>query len=423
MQWLKKRIQKLGKFLGPGFITGASDDDPSGIATYAQTGAQFGYGQLWMSLFSIPFMIAVQEMCGRIGLITGQGLAGVMRRHYSKKLLYVFIILLLVANTINIGANLGAMAAAAQLVTGLPFAMLLICMMILTLLLEIFIPYPTYARYLKYLTLSLFAYIIAGLIVKQDWAEVLYATLVPHIGLTREYLMNIVAFLGTTISPYLFFWQANEEVEEEIAEHKLKRLGYGHPHINAAMIKHMQMDTGTGMILSNVVAFFIIITSAATLGRNGITTIQTADQAALALRPIAGEFAFLLFALGIIGTGLLAVPILAGSAAYAFAEAFRWRAGLYQKLQRAHGFYGVITLATLVGLLINFTSIKPFQMLYYAAIVNGITAPPLIIGILLIANNKEIMGSRVNTKTSNILGIIIAAVMSIAALIFIIGSL
>lgn len=419
MDRFKSWLKKFKRSLGPGFITGASDDDPSGIATYAQTGARFGYGQLWMTFFSIPFMVAVQEMCGRIGLVTGKGLAGVIRKYYSKKILYIFIMVLLVANTINIGADLGAMAAAAQLVTGLPFVMLLILMMALTLSLEIFIPYPTYAKYLKYLTLSLFAYIIAGLIIKQNWWEIISATFIPQFSLTREYVINIVAFLGTTISPYLFFWQADEEVEEEIATHKLERMGYGKPHINMRTIKNMQVDTFTGMVFSNVVSFFIIITTAATLGRTGITTIETADQAALALRPIAGDFAFILFALGIVGTGLLAVPVLAGSVAYAFAEAFHWRAGLYRKLQQAHGFYGVITIATLIGLLINFTPIKPFQLLYYAAIVNGLAAPPLIIGILLIANNKRSMGNKVNNITSNVFGIVIAVLMALASLFFI----
>lgn len=410
------KFKKLLKIVGPGFISGAADDDPSGIATYSQTGAQFGYSQLWTALFSYPFMVAIQEMCGRIGLVTGNGLAGVIKKNYSKKILYFSVMLLLIANTINIGADLGAMASSAQLLLGIPFAVWLIIMTVVTLLLEIFVPYPTYAKFLKYLTFSLLAYVIVVFIVKQDWKAIAISTFLPNFSWNETYLLNIVAILGTTISPYLFFWQADEEVEEEIEHHKIEAIGVGKPKINKRDIKAMRLDTLVGMFFSNIVMFFIIATSASTLGVNGISNIETADQAAQALRPLAGDFAYLLFALGIIGTGLLAVPILAGSASYALSESFNWKAGLSKKFRDAHGFYGVITLATLVGLLVNFTPIKPFQMLYYTAILNGVCAPPLIIIILLIANNKKIMGKYTNNKLSNVLGIIIAVVMSLAAL-------
>lgn len=407
------------KVLGPGFITGASDDDPSGIATYSQTGAQFGYSQLWTALFTFPFMTVIQEMCGRIGLVTGKGLAGVIRIHYPKPLLYSAVFLLLLANTINIGANLGAMASSAQLVIGIPFIYLLIGMTVLSLILEIFLSYKTYAKYLKYLTFSLFAYIIVAFIVKQDWGAIARSTLFPHISFDEGYLLNIVALLGTTISPYLFFWQANEEVEEEVATKKLRMYGAGIPKIHKKDIHEMRIDTIVGMLFSNIVMLFIIITAASTLYRNGIHTVFTADQAASALRPIAGQWAFLLFALGIIGTGLLSVPVLSGSASYALSEAFGWKAGLYRKFQKAHGFYGVITIATLVGLLVNFTSISPFRMLYYSAVINGIAAPPLMILILFTANKKSVMGNYTNSIWSNILGIFITVVMFISAVMLV----
>lgn len=421
-EYLRKpmKLKRILKSLGPGFITGASDDDPSGIATYAQTGAQFGYQQLWTAPFSFPFMSVVQEMCGRIGIVTGRGLAGVLRGYYPRSILYVSVFLLLIANTVNVGANLGAMASSAQLVFGIPFPVWLIAMTVSILLLEIFVPYPAYARFLKYLTLSLFAYVIAAFAIKQDWGAIAFSTVIPTISFTKEYAVNIVAVLGTTISPYLFFWQADEEVEEEVAHHKIRTMGKGIPKITKADITGMRMDTVIGMFFSNLVMFFIIITTASTLHVNGITTVETAHQAASALRPIAGEFAFFLFALGIIGTGFLAVPILAGSASYAISEAFGWKAGLYQKFTRAHGFYGVMTLAMLVGLLVNFTSIPPFRMLYYTAVLNGIAAPPLIVMILLICNNKKIMGDRVNSWFSNSMGIVIAGIMALSAIVLLI---
>lgn len=410
------RIKRLFKLLGPGFITGASDDDPSGIATYSQTGALFGFGQLWTAPFSFPLMTAIQEMCGRIGLVTGKGLAGVIRTHYSKKVLYFSVTLLVIANTLNIGADLGAMAAAAQLLFGFPFIFWLLIMVVSTLALEVFVSYKTYSKYLKYLTFALFSYLATAFAVKVDWREVFFSTILPHIEFGRGYLLNIVAILGTTISPYLFFWQASEEVEEEIAHHKLRAMGAGQPKVTPKDISRLRLDTIIGMFFSNLIMWFIIIATGATLFPHGISAIQSASDAAMALRPLAGDFAFFLFALGIIGTGLLAVPILSGSASYAISETFGWREGLYLKLKKAHGFYGVITVATLIGALINFIGISPIAALYYTAVINGIIAPPLLIIILLISNNKKIMGERVNSKLLNILGVVTVAVMSVAVL-------
>jgi len=402
--------------IGPGFITGAADDDPSGIATYSQTGAQFGYGQLWLALFSFPFMSAIQEMCGRIGTVTGNGLSSVIRKYYSRKILVLAVSLLLIANIINIGADLGAMASATQLVLGLPFTFWLFTLTIFTLVMEIFVSYPKYAKFLKYLTFSLFAYVFTAFVVKQNWAKIAWSTFYPNISMNENYLLNILAILGTTISPYLFFWQADEEVEEEIVKKEIKEIGKGKPKINGSELKSMRLDTIIGMFFSNLVMFFIIITTATTLGAYGITNIETASQAAEALRPLAGDFTFILFSLGILGTGLLAVPILAGSASYAFAEAIGWKSGLYRKFKDAHGFYGVIALATVVGLIVNYLNIPPFKMLYYTAVINGIVAPPLLILILLISNNKKIMGQYTNGPISNFLGITITIIMTAAAI-------
>jgi len=408
------KLKQLLKRIGPGFVTGAADDDPSGIATYSQTGAQFGYGQLWVALFSFPFMVVVQEMCGRIGLVARQGLSATIRGHYSRPVLMASVLLLAVANILNIGADLGAMAAAAQLVFGLPSAVWLIGFTTLTLILEIFVSYPRYAKILKYLTLSLFAYVVTAFVVRQDWGQVAWSTLVPSFSWSRPYVMNIVAVLGTTISPYLFFWQANEEVEEEIAAHRTR--------VTKRDLSGMRIDTLVGMFFSNLVMFFIIMTVASTLHANGVTSIDTAAQAAEALRPIAGDFAFLLFALGIVGTGLLAVPILAGSASYAVAEAVGWNGGLYRKFNEARGFYGVIITATLIGLLFNFLDIPPFKLLYQTAVLNGLAAPPLLVMILLIANNKKIMGTRVNGWFSNAAGWTIMGIMAVAGILLMVWS-
>lgn len=411
-----EKLKKLFKVIGPGFITGASDDDPSGIGTYSQTGAQFGYTQLWTALFSYPFMTVIQEMCGRIGMVTGKGLAGIIKRHYPRWILYFSVLLLVIANTINIGADLGAMASSGQMLLGVPFIFWLLTMTVASLILQVLVPYPQYARFLKYLTLALFAYIITAFIVKQPWHSVLKATFIPSFSFSKPYLLNIVAILGTTISPYLFFWQANEEVEQEIEEHKIEAIGQGRPKINKCDIRDMRIDTMVGMLFSNLVMYFIIVTVASTLGVHNIRNIETATQAAQALKPLAGDFAFLLFAAGIIGTGFLAVPILAGSASYAVAETFGWDEGLGKKFNEARGFYGVIIACTLIGLLVNFTSIPPFKMLYYTAIFNGLCAPPLMIIIMLISNNQKIMGKYTNSGFSNAMGWIITILMTIAAI-------
>lgn len=402
--------------LGPGFITGASDDDPSGIATYSQTGAMFGYSQLWTAIFTFPFMTVIQEMCGRIGIVTGKGLAGVIRKYYSKKILYFSVAILFIANTINIGADLGAMAASIQLIFGLPFYVWLIFITLICLGLQVLIPYKHYAKFLKYLTFSLFAYIICAFLVHQDWGRVLHSTFFPEIKLSKQYLLNIIAILGTTISPYLFFWQADEEVEEEVEKHQLRSMGNGIPKINYNDIRDMRFDTIIGMFFSNLVMFFIILTSASTLGLNGITNIETASDAAQALRPIAGELSYILFALGVIGTGLLAVPVLAGSCGYAIAETFKWKEGLYKKFEKASGFYLIIAIATLSGLFINLTPIPPFKLLYYTAILNGICAPPLMFLIMRISSNKKIMGNYTNGRFSKVLGWFVTFLMTIASL-------
>ena len=416
MNGVWNKIRSYWRLLGPGLVTGAADDDPSGIATYSQTAVMFGYTQLWVALFSFPFMTVIQEMCGRIGLVTGDGLSGVIRRYYSRQILLGAISLLIVANTINIGADLGAMAASLQLLVPVPFFVLLVAITVVTILLEIFVPYPTYAKILKYLALSLFAYVISAFLVKQNWPLILHSTLLPHISLTKDYVLNIAAFLGTTISPYLFFWQADEEVEDEIVRGEMANIGEGTPNITGEDVSRMRADTIVGMFFSNFVTFFILVTVASTLGAAGIRHIATAADAASALRPVAGNFAFFLFTLGIIGTGLLAIPVLAGSAGYAVAEAMQWKMGLGKQFGQARGFYVVIGLATLVGVLVNMTSIAPMTMLYYSAMLNGVLAPPLMVLILLMANDSRVMGERVNGRVSNILGWTITLIMGVVGL-------
>ena len=411
----KSILRQLFESLGPGYITGAADDDPSGIATYSQTGVLFGFSQLWVALFSFPFMAAIQEMCARIGVVTGKGLSGVIKQYYSKKVLFAAVFLLLVANVINIGADLGAMAASVQLLVTLPFTMLIISITAFTILVEVFVPYRVYAKFLKYLALSLLAYVATAFIIKQDWRLIAYSTFVPSFVWSRDYLFNIVAFMGTTISPYLFFWQANEEVEEELVHGQMLDMGKGIPNVGSYSVHKMRIDTIFGMFFSNLMTFFIIVTVASTLGAAGVHTVDTAADAANALRPLAGDFAFLLFTLGILGTGLLAVPILAGSAAYAIAEVFDWEEGLGKKFNEARGFYGVIAIATLVGLMVNFSPIGPITMLYYAAMLNGVLAPPLMVIILLISNNEKILGDKTNGILSNFLGITITTIMSCVA--------
>lgn len=393
-----KKLKKIFKTLGPGIITGAADDDPSGIATYSQTGAQFGYGQLWTAIFMLPFQTAVQEACARIGAVTGKGIAANVKAHYGRKLLLFIIILVVVANTINIGADIGAMAAATQLVIPINFTILAIGFTALMLTLEIFTSYKVYARILKWLALSLLAYPLTVFIVQQPWMTIFKATFVPHMEFNFQFLFIITGVLGTTISPYMFFWQASEEVEEEKENHLLGWKG-SKPHIGKTFIKNLRLDNLLGMFFSEVATWAIIVVSATVLFAHGITNIATSADAAKALEPLvhsfpnAGILAKIIFTTGIVGLGLLSVPVLAGSAGYALAEAFSWKEGLFLKLKQAHGFYGVITIATLIGLIINFIGIDPMKALVVTAVINGVVAVPLIFVIWLVSRNKKIMGT------------------------------
>jgi NRAMP (natural resistance-associated macrophage protein)-like metal ion transporter len=419
------------RILGPGLITGAADDDPSGIGTYAQTGAAYGFGQIWLVLYMLPLMIAVQEMCGRIGLVTGQGIAGIVRKRFGRGVLTGAVGLLVIANTINIGADLGAMAAAMRLLIPAPYWTLLIIFALGIIALEIFVPYRLYARVLKLLALSLLAYVLTGIITQPNWGKLLIATVVPAITPSPEFLLLVVGILGTTISPYLFFWQASEEVEEAELHH-WKSHANDAPRRHVALIGRLRLlrwDTTLGMLASEVTTWFIIVTTANTLhvANPPITNIQSADQAAQALLPLvhtfpnAGEIASAIFALGIVGTGLLAIPVLAGSAAYGVAEALGWHEGLAKRVNQARGFYGVIALATLVGMLVNVTGINPFAALVYTAILNGIIAAPLLILILIVANDKRVMGEFTNKRLSNTVGIITTLFMGIAAIVSIVS--
>ncbi|MBI3888263.1 divalent metal cation transporter [Candidatus Nomurabacteria bacterium] len=403
MKYMRKSFWKK---LGPGIITGAADDDPSGIATYSQTGSQFGYGQLWTALLLLPFMTAIQEACARIGAVTGKGIAAVIKENYSKKMLYAAVVLIVLANTINIGADLGAMAAAAQLVLPINLTVLTLFFTALILSLEIFISYKKYAKILKWLAFSLLAYPLTLFLVKQPWLTILKATFIPHIELSFAFLFIITGVFGTTISPYMFFWQASEEVEEERAKHLLK---HGETHITKSFLKNLRIDNFVGMLSSEIATWCIIVVAATVLNTHGITNIATAADAAKALEPLvhtfpyAGFLAKLIFAVGVIGLGLLAVPVLSASASYAVAETLNWKESLNLKLKKAHGFYGVITIATIVGLMINFIGIDPIKALVYTAVFNGVAAVPLIFIIGKIARNEKIMGEHKSGNVSNIL--------------------
>lgn len=417
----KKSVRNFFHSLGPGFIAGAADDDPTGIAVYTQAGAKFGYNQLWTALFMWPFMVTIQEMCGRIGLVTGRGLTGIIKRRYSRSVLVLAVSSLLLTNIVCIGADLGSMAAAAQLIYNLPFLFWLLLFSVIILLLEIWLSYKVYASYLKYLTLFLFAYIAVAIIVKPDWHEIAISTIVPTFSLSKDFLLSLVAILGTNISPYLFFWQTNEEVEEEVASGQVRIMGQGQPKIKPQDVKHMRTDTGIGMFFSNFIVFFIAIAAAATLGRQGLSAGDNPAEAAQALVPLAGPFAAWLFAFGLIGSGLLAVPVYSGSAAYALAETFRWKEGLYRRFKQAKPFYLIIILSTLIGLLTNFLSIPPFKMLVYASVLNGIVSPILMVIILLIANDEKIMGQYKNTFWSNFFGWLITILIFLASVIFLLS--
>jgi len=412
------------KSLGPGLITGASDDDPSGIATYSQAGAQFGLGTLWLALFQLPLMMAIQEMCARIGLVTGSGLTSIMKKRYSKKAVYPIISLLLVANTINIGADIGAMSASVKLVLPqLPIVIVTILFTALVVCAEIFIPYRKYVTILKYLTLSLLAYVITAFVVGGNWNEILVSTIIPHVEFTPSFVMLFVAIFGTTISPYLFFWQTSEEAEEDVAKNKIKEIGEGTPTIQKKEISLMRKDVAVGMGLSQAIMWFIIITTAGTLHVHGLTDVSTADEAAQALEPLvktfphAGELSKSIFALGIIGTGLLAIPVLAGSSAYALSEEFGWKEGLSKKFKQAKGFYLIIAASTIVGLWVNFADVDPIKALIYAAVINGIIAVPLLVAIMKIGNDTKILGTRTNSKISNIAGWVTVGIMGLSVIV------
>jgi NRAMP (natural resistance-associated macrophage protein)-like metal ion transporter len=392
------------KSLGPGLITGAADDDPSGIATYSQAGAQFGFNILWTLVLTYPFMVGIQLASARIGRVTGRGLAGNIRRAYPIWLLYTLVFLLLVANVVNISADIAAMGEAVRLVAGAGSAHLysfgfgLLC-----LVLQLLLPYSRYVRYLKWLTLGLLAYVATGFAVHIPWGEVLARTVKPHFAFTKESVAIIVAVFGTTISPYLFFWQASQEVEEIRADDDARALRIA-ARDAPAQLARMKRDTVIGMGFSNVVAYFIMLTTALTLGASGITNIQTSAQAAEALRPIAGDFAFWLFALGIAGTGMLAVPVLAGSAAYAVTESFGWRNGLELKVQQARQFYGIIVLATLGGMLLDYAPVDPIEALVLSAQINGVIAVPVMAIMMLLAQNRKIMGAYTLSLRHRVLG-------------------
>ncbi|HEV2613459.1 MAG TPA: Nramp family divalent metal transporter [Gammaproteobacteria bacterium] len=399
-------MKKFLRRFGPGVVTGAADDDPSGIATYSQTGAQFGYGQLWTAIFMLPLLVAIQEACARIGAVSGKGLAGVIKENYGRRVLYFSVALFLIANTINIGADIGAMAAAANLILPINFAILTLVFAIITLILQIFVPYKAYAGYLKWLCLTLIAYPITVLMVHEPWWTIIKATFVPHLEFNFQFLFIITGLLGTTITPYLFFWQTSMVVEEE-RERTAHSPNSGH-RVSWRAIRRIRIDNFVGMLISEIVAWAIIVVTATVLHTNGITDIKTSADAARALEPFvqtfphAGYLAKLIFAIGIIGLGLIAVPIMAGSAAYAVSETFNWQSGLNLKLKNAHKFYGVITLSTIAGLVINFVGIDPIKALVYSAVLNGIVAVPLIFLIGLIAKNENIMGKYKSRRLSKL---------------------
>lgn len=413
----KSRPQKASairsgfRILGPGVITGSADDDPSGIATYSQAGAAYGLGTIWLALFLHPMMHVVQEMCARIGLITGGGLAAVIRNKYSKKTAFPIVGLLLIANTINIGADIGAMAAAARLLVAIPAPILNVMFTAIILGSLVFLSYRRYAKILLWSCLAMFAYIITGFIIGGNVSQLFFATIVPHIEFTPAFAAMFVAIFGTTISPYLFFWQASQVAEESLAKNKITALGLGKSRkITRKEFIHMRIDIGLGMAFSQVIMWFIIMTTAGTLHVNGITNITTADQAAKALEPLvktfphSGELAKLVFTMGIVGMGLVAIPVLAGSSAYAMTEAFGFKQGLSKKIYEGKFFYVLIAGSSLIGLGMNFMNIDPIAALIYTAIINGIVDVPMLFIIMRLANDKKILGEWTNGKVFNIIG-------------------
>lgn len=410
----KNPLKRLLIMLGPGLITGASDDDPSGIGTYTQAGASFGFATLWTAPVTLPMMAAVQFVCAKIGMVTGMGLGGVLRKHYPRWVLYTAISLLVIANTINAGTDIGAIAASINLLVPVPALVLVVPIAMGIVALQILGSYALISRIFKWLTLTLFGYIVAAFLASPHWGEVLKATVIPTIRFDHVYLMTLVAILGTTISPYLFFWQASQEVEEEL------RMGRStlaeREGATDREIKIAEIDVDIGMFFASLVFYFVILASAATLHAAGKTDIQTATQAAEALRPLSGSGATILFALGLIGCGFLAVPVLTGSSAYAIGEACGWNCGLNEKLRTAPRFYAVIIVSTFVGMLINYLNVAPVTALFWTAVINGVLAPPLLVMIMLVSNNQKVMGKRVNGRLTNFIGWSTAVLMSAAAL-------
>ncbi len=411
-----KKAKDYWHMLGPGLTTGASDDDPSGIATYSQTGAQYGFSMLWLALWTFPLMSIVQEMCARIGLVTGRGLAGNIRAYYSQRALRFCMVLLFAANAFNIGADLGAMAKGVQLLNPrLQFGYLVVGFAVFSILLQVFTPYVRYARYLKWLALVLLSYVVSSILAHLNWGTVIHQTLIPHMSFTKDSLLLICAILGTTISPYLFFWQTSQEVEEQILQGKTT-LRERQSATSPADVKSMRIDVWSGMFLSNLVMFFIIAACGGILFPHGITQITSAAQAAQALRPFAGNATYFLFTIGIIGTGMLAIPVLAGSSSYAVAEALGWKEGLYRRLRQAHAFYGIIIISTLVGLGLNFVGLDPIRALIYSAVANGMVAPFILYFIVRLSSNKKVMGHWRNRPITTFFGWATTILMSAAGL-------
>jgi len=412
--WRRVKKHPLAK-VGPGLITGAADDDPSGIATYSQAGAQFGLNMLWTMPLAYPLMAAIQSMCAQIGRVTGKGLAANIKSAFPPIVLKGVVVLLLVANTLNIAADVAAMGEVAELVSGAERHLMTAVFVIVTLLLQILVPYHKYVFFLKWLTLSVLAYAAVLFTVHVPWAEVALRTVWPKLTLNFGTASMIVGVFGTTISPYLFFWQASQEVEDRQAKRRASLLQ--DPNAAPAELRRIKWDTWSGMFVSDLTAFFIILATAVTLNVSGVTNIETAAQAAGALRPLAGDFAFLLFAIGIIGVGLIGVPVLAGSAAYALSEAMDWRSGLERKPKNARGFYGVIAISVLVGLVIQYSPISPMKALFWSAVINGVVAVPLMVVIVLLASSKSVMGAFTSSRPVVVLGWIGAAVMGLAAVL------
>ena len=418
-----RSLSQVLRALGPGLITGAADDDPSGIATYSQAGAKFGLGMLWMTLFLLPTMIVIQEMCARIGLLSGNGLAALIKKKYSAKILYPISTLLIIANTINIGADLGAMSASIKIIfPGVPFVVTTVLFSAFIIIAEIFIPYDRYVKVLKYFVLSLFAYVITAVIVGGNISQILL-TIIPSITFSSEYVVMFVAVIGTTISPYLLFWQTSEEAEEDVTKHRIKEIGKGKPKVSPKEIMLMKEDIGIGMFFSQFIMWSIIITSAGSLYFAGITDIQTADQAASALEPLvtsfpnSGQIAKLIFAFGIIGTGLLAIPVLSASSAFALSDTFGWKEGLEKKFSQAKSFYSVIATSTLIGVWITFSHIDPIHALILSAVINAVVTVPILFIVMRLANDKKILEDKINTRFSNIIGWFTFAIMLISVIV------